>query len=670
MAYVKVNRSFLGPGKRPVRSRRATKTKPKQEWVSTVHDLTVHRATPEELSWRREIHQSKNRAAAQLELRERAVRRSFRRSHPCSRTALDSVSQRITREQCQLQDALAQSDQAIALVKDLFGDAPRRHTGFPHVTVAPSCEPRSEVPLLQRAEPLTRLSVDAQTPNELDRDLEEEGSEDDPSPHSTWKRDTRRSNALLLQDACFHEERENGLLTPDPQAPCSCSSDPCHVSEDQQAALNATLQVRRVRPQSDSPSLLVSQVLNPSPATPKKPDKKTRPCGTSRTQDVSRLNSSALSSLSGNQSSLEVLQGMLGEVEEQLDSLAPHEAPEAAETQQGAPSLTGFSMSLVSSLGRLARHLRQSHEKVQKEVEHRKRVEEEVQDQRRLLDALTVESLSLREENTALQKHLKELEQRLDTLLLAAGGLGEPGGMGSKEESGPANGGACDSVTSHMDAAVSLEREVQEQVLLPPAVLLSPPRQMDSQPLSTQVQGCSLQCHGMTTRGSSAVFPGVEGRNERCDSHSIPSFASLPRLSPSWDPNTVLMHCQTSVSDPCRQHYWVGAQLEQLCSASLGGGGPQEQGTETRAACRVAASTAWQATLMEKRLQELNRQSAAARSKILELIEQQRQEADSPASPSFSPVPPAASMRTPQVAISLPERDLPVDSNYGGRLVR
>lgn len=42
---------------------------------------------------------------------------------------------------------------------------------------------------------------------------------------------------------------------------------------------------------------------------------------------------------------------------------------------------------------------------------------------------------------------------------------------------------------------------------------------------------------------------------------------------------------------------------------------------------------------VEQRLLELNRQSAAARSRLLELIEQQRQSSSS-VSPSVSPIPP------------------------------
>lgn len=82
----------------------------------------------------------------------------------------------------------------------------------------------------------------------------------------------------------------------------------------------------------------------------------------------SGLDGSTLSSLSGNQSSLGLLQGLLGQVETELDGLGPEEPPRAPGAGEGEGTtgpkhsthgLTGFSVALVSTLGRLARLLRQ-----------------------------------------------------------------------------------------------------------------------------------------------------------------------------------------------------------------------------------------------------------------------------------------------------------------------
>lgn len=63
--------------------------------------------------------------------------------------------------------------------------------------------------------------------------------------------------------------------------------------------------------------------------------------------------------MAGNQSSLELLQSMLEQVENELDSLDPQE-PSSSEAghQQWKQGLTGFSVALVSTVGRLASHLR------------------------------------------------------------------------------------------------------------------------------------------------------------------------------------------------------------------------------------------------------------------------------------------------------------------------
>lgn len=56
---------------------------------------------------------------------------------------------------------------------------------------------------------------------------------------------------------------------------------------------------------------------------------------------------------------MELLQGMLEEVETELDSL-DHQRPMSSEArpQQERQGLTGFSVALVATLGRLARHIR------------------------------------------------------------------------------------------------------------------------------------------------------------------------------------------------------------------------------------------------------------------------------------------------------------------------
>lgn len=73
------------------------------------------------------------------------------------------------------------------------------------------------------------------------------------------------------------------------------------------------------------------------------------------------MNGSSVASLSGDQSSLGLLQAMLGQVEADLDTLSPDTQPASAQSQkqQRKQSLTGFSVALVSTLGRLVHLLKQ-----------------------------------------------------------------------------------------------------------------------------------------------------------------------------------------------------------------------------------------------------------------------------------------------------------------------
>lgn len=73
------------------------------------------------------------------------------------------------------------------------------------------------------------------------------------------------------------------------------------------------------------------------------------------------LNGSSVASLSGDHSSLGLLQAMLGQVEADLDTLSPDTelALAQSQTQHRKQGLTGFSVALVSTLGRLVHFLKQ-----------------------------------------------------------------------------------------------------------------------------------------------------------------------------------------------------------------------------------------------------------------------------------------------------------------------
>ncbi|PNI53937.1 SPICE1 isoform 4, partial [Pan troglodytes] len=184
MSFVRVNHCGPRVGVRKTPKVKKKKTSVKQEWDNTVSDLTIHRATPEDLVRRHEIHKSKNRALVHWELQEKALKRKWRKQKPetlnLEKRRL-SIMKEILSDQYQMQDVLEKSDHLIAAAKELF---PRRRTGFPNVTVAPDS---SQGPIVVNQDPITQSIfnesvIEPQALNDVDG--EEEGTVNSQSGES------------------------------------------------------------------------------------------------------------------------------------------------------------------------------------------------------------------------------------------------------------------------------------------------------------------------------------------------------------------------------------------------------------------------------------------------------------------------------------------------------
>ncbi|TKS87733.1 Spindle and centriole-associated protein 1 [Collichthys lucidus] len=739
MSFVRVGRPQQHPkGKRPVRPKKAAAAS-RREWVSTVTDLSVHKLTPAELSHRHEIHKSHNKAAAQWELREKAIARRLR--HPGSPAPLDQASLSIIREvfsdQLLLQDVLARSDRAMAVVKDLFGDAPRRQTGHPSVTMAPHCESDSALPVFQRPDPPTQLSLLSQSMMDQQALNEVEASEDDYSDENTCPRGRsdyhviQRSNLRKMkaqsrgrsiqQQKIHHANSDHVDRDNVPVTPSASGTAP------DQAALNATVAVQRVRSRQqqseegeEEPSVLVSQVLNPEMPLSQSGKissnaRRTKKC----VSQSSEMNGSSVASLSGDQSSLGLLQAMLGQVEADLDTLSPDTQPASAQSQkqQTKQSLTGFSVALVSTLGRLVHLLKQREEEAHKEAQERKRLEDELREQRGLIDALTAETMTLREEAAALQAGLQqqtaELEQKLDTVVLVMGGLGLLEAYADPHQDSDVKAAGCQS-------APVLERDPERpRASVSPAMLLSPPRQSDNWQQISVTHPIQLRQELPPLR--------VPHSREDLQSHSsassltslpLTSLASTSSLSLTSDPLGAQLSPEAMLAEIAqlsRQNELIKAQLSQAKRRGSGvGGSPNSSNGQKRLSSSsagrvtpenigerrpsVSSSTgrksqhvpsaegeqltnqapspnSFSVSSVEQRLLELNRQSAAARGRLLELIDQQKQSVSAKVSPSDSPVPPSAfspqsaSGGSPEVSILLPEQQLLSRTDGGERQV-
>ncbi|PKK30423.1 spindle and centriole associated protein 1 [Columba livia] len=439
-------------GARPRGTGRKGPRKPsavKRDWDSTVHDLTVHRATPEDILRRHEIHKSKNKALAHLELQEKALKRNWKKQN---QLAADSVEKRklnlmreILSDQYHLQDVLEQSDQVMAVARNLFGNAPRTRTGFPNVTVAPNCDPESsQGPIVQKCDHPNQLSIlsdtvmDSQALNEVEEEAlsiyqSEDGHHDSLHFKSSINSDRllrllREENSLVNSQLWAEKDMRKTTLSQASNVPLT----PTTVSPSlDRSALNATNVVKRIhsRLQNEDEgetidsAYTVRQVLNPNSRKQKhiaaKMKRKQAAENSARQRRVdSPANSIAIDLRSSNISSLDVLNHMIHEVEHELEEYERCTGRDVQKTER-SEGLSGFTVSLVNALCRLMRYLKESEMQLREKELMRQQHEQMLNEHRELIDALTAEILLVREENTIIQKKLQEYRMVTDEQLIS-----------------------------------------------------------------------------------------------------------------------------------------------------------------------------------------------------------------------------------------------------------
>ncbi|NXO57623.1 SPICE protein, partial [Aramus guarauna] len=416
---------------------------------STVHDLTVHRATPEDILRRHEIHKSKNKVLAHLELQEKALKRKWKKQ---KQLAADSSEKRkltlmreILSDQYHLQDVLERSDQVMAVAKDLFGDAPRTRTGFPNVTMAPNCDlESSQGPIVQKCDPPTQLSIlsesvmDSQALNEVEEEVlsmyqSEDGHRDSLNFKSSINsgrllRLLREENSLVNSQLWAEKDMKKTALSQELHVPLT----PTTVSPSlDQSALNDTSVVKRIhsRLQNEDEeetvdsAYTVRQVLNPNSRKQKQIAAKMKRKQTAQNfarqrRDDSPANSIPIDLRRDNKYSLDVLNRMIYEVEHELEEYERCTGREVQKTER-SEGLSGFTLSLVNALCRLMRYLKESEMQLREKEMMRQQHEEMLNEHRELIDALTAEILLVREENSTIQKKLQQYMMVTDEQLIS-----------------------------------------------------------------------------------------------------------------------------------------------------------------------------------------------------------------------------------------------------------
>ncbi|NWW76854.1 SPICE protein, partial [Climacteris rufus] len=549
--------------------RKAAAAVARRDWDNTVHDLTVHRATPEDILRRREIHKSKNKALAHLELQEKALNRKWKKQKQLDVDSLEkrklALMREILSDQYHLQDVLERSGQVMAVAKDLFGDAPRTRTGFPNVTMAPNCDlESSQGPIVQKCDPPSILSesvMDSQALNEEEA-LSEDGHHNFLGFKSNLNSDRllrllREENSLVNSQLWVEKDVRKTTLPQESNVPLT----PTTVSPSlDQSALNATNVIKRthsgLQNEDEEESIdstdSVRQVLNPNSRKQKhigaKMKRKQAAQNSARhKRDDSPDNLIQIDVQRDNKPSLDVLNHMIHEVECELEEYERCTGREVQKKER-REGLSGFTLSLVNALCRLMRYLKETEMRLHEKEMMRQQHEEMLNEHRELIDALTAEVLLVREENIAVQKKLQQYmtvtDEQLMFLTQAFKGLPlvEPGREQNPKHFGiasigPANSQEKPDVTYSVSRTDAGNREKmlkfpQEELpftfppepgasgdmrpgrslpphIFQPAVLLSPPQQKSSQELS------SLQ----------NVFTAISQTTERepCKERSSPS---------------------------------------------------------------------------------------------------------------------------------------------------
>ncbi|KAM7128597.1 spindle and centriole-associated protein 1 isoform 2-T2 [Ciconia maguari] len=662
----------------------------RRDWDSTVRDLTVHRATPEDILRRHEIHKSKNKALAHLELQEKALKRKWKKQKQLAADSLEkrklTLMREILSDQYHLQDVLERSDQVLAVAKDLFGDAPRTRTGFPNVTMAPNCDlESSQGPIVQKCDPPTQLSilsesvVDSQVVNEVEEEAlsicqSEDGHHDSPNFKSSINSDRllrllREENSLVNSQLWAEKDVRKTTLSQEPNVPLT--------------------------PTTVSPSLDRSVKR-----------KQTAQNSARQRRDDSPASSIPIDLQRDNKSSLDVLNRMIREVEHELEEYERCTGREAQKTER-SEGLTGFTLSLVNALCRLMRYLKESEMQLREKEVMRQQHEEMLNEHRELIDALTAEILLVREENITMQKKLQQYmmvtDEQLISLTQAFKGLPlvEPRREQSPNHVGTASKGAVNS-QEKPDLSYSEPRTdagnrenmlkfPQEELpfkfpprpgasggagsgrslpahIFQPAVLLSPPRQTSSQELSplqnvltaisqspenTQREPCKERSSPSSLRTESTteenclisqrqpIPPSEKDLGSSCEkiSLSCPGDARKKSTAEELFQNGDLLG---QIAELTRQNSLIKAQLSKFRDFSEDTSDCLYQPDPIRNA-NSSPDSQGQTHLMvskslEERIAELNRQSTEARDKLLQLIDQQKLAVADMAPPMMSPV--------------------------------
>ncbi|XP_061175391.1 spindle and centriole-associated protein 1-like isoform X1 [Saccostrea echinata] len=407
MSFVRVKKSH--PAGLP-RKQKVHRKKP--AWDDTIQDLTALKATPEEIEQRKASHRSKNALAARLEKHKKANAAKQNLSISTAEARQLAVMKEVLYDQQQLHDVLSKSDKMMAVVKDIFGDDPRRFTGFPNVTSAPNAENSgrsgtivANLPDIKtRMETLSESMMDQSALNDFPDTESDEEEEMEPIMYQP-KIDLNRFQRFLEA-----EEKNNTLSTISGQA---------HLSHMDQGPIQST----RIQ---DTQSLQTTQ--NDECHTPPKQHNesieilRSPKSAMNDTQKIKKTKRRVEPEATQHNSTfnLNELKKVLVQLENEIGDLETQTGRRPRAEQPRQDTFSGYTMSLVDSVTKLSRYLKESEMRLKAEALLREQLMQDVKQLTSLIDALTSDIIHTQEEfntmRTEYSKYRQETSQEIRAL--------------------------------------------------------------------------------------------------------------------------------------------------------------------------------------------------------------------------------------------------------------
>ncbi|XP_064606500.1 spindle and centriole-associated protein 1-like isoform X1 [Liolophura sinensis] len=366
--------------------RKRSGVRKKPAWDDSIQDLSVHRASLEDQMYRKVIHESKNSLKARLERLEKTQKKG---KSPKATARQMAVMKEILYDQQQLHDVLSKSDEMMSVVQDIFGDNPKRFTGYPSVTAAPGNGETSKLVSLDadvqtQLEMLSQSIMDGTALNESTEEEEEDNSDDAPEPIVYQP----RLNLDRFHQFLAAAQEQNGTLsTISGGAPVTISNGagPSHSTKlPEGSGLSKDGSIFETPPQKKVPSRLQSPK---SAANDTAKIRRSKKCVTSDEDGTS----TAPLSLTDLKQVLISLQCDIRELEQQTGRSSEADQPHSE-------SFSGYTMALVDSVSRLTRHLRETDRRLQAEMTIREQLTQDVVQLRTVVDALTSDIILTQEE--------------------------------------------------------------------------------------------------------------------------------------------------------------------------------------------------------------------------------------------------------------------------------